>query len=72
MKIVSGTNNPKLSKEIAKYLKTKIVNSSIRRFADSEVYIEINENMMSKNLFFLESYLTRIQILPLLNVFLES
>ena len=47
MKIVSGTNNPILSKEISKHLKTKLVNSNIRRFADSEVYIEINQNIVT-------------------------
>ena len=68
MKIVSGTNNPKLSKEIAKYLKTKIVNSSIRRFADSEVYIEINENMRGSEVFVIQgtSYPANDNIMELL------
>ena len=68
MKIVSGTNNPKLSKEIAKYLKTKIVNSSIRRFADSEVYVEINENMRGSEVFVIQgtSYPANDNIMELL------
>ena len=68
MKIVSGTNNPKLSKEIAKYLKTKIVNSNIRRFADSEVYIEINENMRGSEVFVIQgtSYPANDNIMELL------
>lgn len=68
MKIVSGTNNPKLSEEIAKYLKTKIVNSNIKRFADSEVYIEINENMRGSEVFVIQgtSYPANDNIMELL------
>ena len=43
MKILSGTSNLKLSKNIAKNLKLKLINTNIRRFADGEIYIEINE-----------------------------
>ena len=35
----------KLSEKISKYLKEKLVNSSIRKFKDGEIYIEINENI---------------------------
>ena len=45
MKILSGTSNLKLSKNIAKNLKLKLINTNIRRFADGEIYIEINENI---------------------------
>ena len=45
MKILSGTSNLKLSKDIAKNLKLKLINTNIRRFADGEIYIEINENI---------------------------
>lgn len=68
MKIVSGTNNPILSKEISKHLKTKLVNSNIRRFADSEVYIEINENMRGSEVFVIQgtSYPANDNIMELL------
>lgn len=68
MKIVSGTNNPKLSKEISKHLGTKLVNSKIRRFADSEVYIEINENMRGSEVFVIQgtSYPANDNIMELL------
>ena len=45
MKVLSGTSNLKLSEEIAKHLKLKLVNSNIRRFSDGEVYVEINEKV---------------------------
>ena len=68
MKIVSGTNNPKLSQEISKHLRTKLVNSKIRRFADSEVYIEINENMRGSEVFVIQgtSYPANDNIMELL------
>ena len=45
MKLLSGNSNKPLSKKIAKFLKTKLVNSSIRKFSDGEIYIEINESI---------------------------
>ena len=68
MKLVSGTNNLPLSKEISKYLKTKLTNSNIRRFADSEVYIEINENMRGSEVFVIQgtSYPANDNIMELL------
>ena len=48
MKVLAGTSNLKLCKNIARQLKLKLVNSHIKRFADGEVYIEINENNESK------------------------
>ena len=45
MKLLTGNSNKVLSKNIAKYLKSKLVNSSIRKFADGEIYVEINENI---------------------------
>lgn len=68
MKIVSGTNNPRLSKEISKHLKSKLVNTNIRRFADSEVYIEINENMRGSEVFVIQgtSYPANDNIMELL------
>ena len=44
MKILSGTSNLKLSKNIAKNLKLKLINTNIRRFDDGEIYIEINDS----------------------------
>ena len=55
MKLLTGNSNKALSKNIAKYLKTKIVNSSIRKFADGEIYIEINENIRGNSIFIIQS-----------------
>ena len=55
MKLLTGNSNKALSKNIAKYLKSKIVNSSIRKFSDGEIYIEINENIRGNSIFIIQS-----------------
>ena len=55
MKILSGTSNHKLSKDISKNLKLKLINTNIRRFADGEIYIEINENIRGNSVFVIQS-----------------
>ena len=55
MKILTGNSNKNLSKKISKYLKNKLVNSSIRKFADGELYIEINENIRGNSIFLIQS-----------------
>ena len=55
MKILAGTSNLKLSKIIAKNLKLKLINTNIRRFADGEIYIEINENIRGNSVFVIQS-----------------
>ena len=55
MKVLSGTSNVKLSKEIAKLLKVKLVNTNIIRFADGEIYVEINENIRGNSIFVVQS-----------------
>ena len=55
MKLLTGNSNKVLSKNIAKFLKTKLINSSIRKFADGEIYIEINENIRGNSIFIIQS-----------------
>ena len=55
MKLLTGNSNKILSKNIAKYLKSKLVNSSIRKFADGEIYVEINENIRGNSIFVIQS-----------------
>jgi len=55
MKILSGTSNPRLSKEISKQLKLTLINTNIKRFADGEIYIEINENIRGNSVFVIQS-----------------
>ena len=55
MKILTGNSNKKLSGKISKYLKNKLVNSSIRKFSDGEIYIEINENIRGNSIFIIQA-----------------
>ena len=55
MKILTGNSNKNLSHKISKYLKNKLVNSSIRKFSDGEIYIEINENIRGNSIFIIQS-----------------
>ena len=55
MKIITGNSNKNLSLKISKYLKNRLVRSSIRRFSDGEIYIEINENIRGNSIFVIQS-----------------
>ena len=58
MKLLSGTGNLAFSKKIAQNLKLKLVNSNIKRFADGEIYVEINENIRGNSIFVIQSIST--------------
>ena len=55
MKILTGNSNKKLSQKISGFLKNKLINSSIRKFSDGEIYIEINENIRGNSIFLIQS-----------------
>jgi len=55
MKVLAGTSNLKLCKDIARQLKLKLINSNIKRFADNEIYVEINENIRGNSIFVVQS-----------------
>ena len=55
MKILAGNSNKNLSLKISKYLKNRLINSSIRKFSDGEIYIEINENIRGNSIFIIQS-----------------
>ena len=55
MKVLSGTGNVRLSEEIAKRLKVKLVKSNIKKFSDGEIYVEINENIRGNSIFVVQS-----------------
>tara|TARA_B100000131_G_scaffold225339_1_gene216954 strand:+ start:53 stop:985 length:933 start_codon:yes stop_codon:yes gene_type:complete len=55
MKIITGNSNKNLSLKISKYLKNRLVRSSIRKFSDGEIYIEINENIRGNSIFVIQS-----------------
>ena len=55
MKLLTGNSNKNLSQKISKFLKNRLVNSSIRKFSDGEIYTEINENIRGNSIFVIQS-----------------
>jgi len=55
MKLLTGNSNKNLSQKISKFLKTKLVHSSIKKFSDGEIYIEIKENIRGNSIFIVQS-----------------
>jgi ribose-phosphate pyrophosphokinase len=55
MKLVSGNSNRPLAEAIAEYLKVPLARASVRRFADMEIFVEIQENVRGEDVFVLQS-----------------
>jgi ribose-phosphate pyrophosphokinase len=55
VKLVAGNSNPTLAKEIAAVLELSLTKASVRRFADGEVFVEIQENVRGADVFVIQS-----------------
>ncbi|WP_068094404.1 ribose-phosphate pyrophosphokinase [Novosphingobium rosa] len=68
MKIMTGNSNLPLARAIAAYLEIPLTNASVRRFADEEVFVEINENVRGEDVFVVQStsYPTNDNLMELL------
>jgi len=55
MKLVAGNSNRPLAEAIAAFLKTPLTKAQVRRFADMEVFVEIQENVRGEDTFILQS-----------------
>src|SRR6476659_5189732 len=55
IKLVAGNSNPMLAGDIAKYLKISLAKAIVKRFADGEVFVEIQENVRGADVFVLQS-----------------
>lgn len=55
MKLLAGNSNLPLAKAVGGYLGVPLVDASVRRFADDEIFVEIHENMRGEDLFVLQS-----------------
>jgi ribose-phosphate pyrophosphokinase len=53
--IFSGTANPELSAEIAKYLDMPLAIASVNRFSDGEINVQIAESVRGKDVFIIQS-----------------
>jgi ribose-phosphate pyrophosphokinase len=54
-KLVAGNSNPALADAIAAYLETPLVRAVVRRFADMEIFCEIQENVRGADVFVVQS-----------------
>lgn len=52
--LFSGTANPELSNEIAKYLKMSLSEASINRFSDGEINVQISQSVRGKDVFIIQ------------------
>ncbi len=55
MIIFSGNSNFPLAEQIAEYLGIRVGDARIRRFADMEIFVEIQQNVRGEDVFFIQS-----------------
>ncbi len=55
MKLVAGNSNRPLAEAIAAYLNTPLARCIVRRFADMEIFVEIQENVRGEDVFVIQS-----------------
>src|SRR5882757_5099000 len=55
MKLLAGNSNLPLAQSIADYLEMPLTEASVRRFADEEIFVEINENVRGEDVFVIQS-----------------
>ncbi len=55
MKLVAGNSNRPLAEAIAAYLNTPLTKCLVRRFADMEVFVEVQDNVRGQDVFVVQS-----------------
>ncbi len=55
MKLVAGNSNRPLAEAVASYLAVPLTKCIVRRFADMEIFVEIQENVRGEDVFVLQS-----------------
>jgi ribose-phosphate pyrophosphokinase len=55
MKLLAGNSNRPLAEAIAQYLNLPFTRAIVRRFADMEVFVEVQENVRGEDMFVLQS-----------------
>jgi ribose-phosphate pyrophosphokinase len=55
MKLVAGNSNRTLAASIAAYLEVSLAKCMVRRFADQEIFVEIQENVRGEDVFVIQS-----------------
>ena len=55
MKLFAGNSNRVLAEAVARYLNIPLGKATVRRFADQEIFVEIQENVRGEDVFVLQS-----------------
>ena len=55
MKLFAGNSNRVLAEAVARYLNIPLGKASVRRFADQEIFVEVQENVRGTDVFVLQS-----------------
>jgi len=55
IKLVAGNSNPVLAQGIGTYIGTPLTEAVVRRFADMEIFVEIQENVRGADVFVIQS-----------------
>ncbi|MDE2466226.1 MAG: ribose-phosphate pyrophosphokinase [Alphaproteobacteria bacterium] len=55
MKLIAGNSNRELAEKVGQYLKLPFTKAVVRRFADMEVFVEIQENVRGEDIFVIQS-----------------
>src|SRR3974390_16643 len=55
MKLLAGNSNRPLAEAISQYLKIPFTRAVVRRFADMEVFVEVQENVRGEDMFVIQS-----------------
>ena len=68
MKLISGNANRPLAEAIAKHIRQPLAKAQVRRFADMEIFVEIQENVRGEDVFIIQptSYPTNDHLMELL------
>ncbi len=54
MKLISGTSNDRLARDIADVLDVPLTSIDIERFRDQEIFVKINENVRGEDIFLIQ------------------
>src|SRR3546814_2799362 len=55
MKLMSGNSNLPVAQAIANYIELPLIDESVRRFADAEIFVKIHENVRGEDIFVIQS-----------------
>lgn len=60
LQIISGQSHPVLAQKIAKFLKIKLTPIEVKRFANGEIYVRVNQKVRNDDIFLLQTFCSPI------------